>query len=301
MPADFNMTAVLAVMYTVFLSQIYLISVHYPRKMCARIREVVESYPPAEYPHLYPGPYVYYAESARKHGLKIFMAANYIIAAIGLGILCMMMLSGYEPALLGGDEIFVMFYFILQASPLLYIQITEWRYYALMRESFTAKHRSASLAPRRMSQFVSPALVGAAIVFYVLWLVFYLSDQGPVATWSGEVYATLAVITGINVFYVLYLRRMVFGKKVDPYRSDEDRDRQIRVMGKVYGISSIGISLFLAFTQAADRFGFEVFDPVLISFYLQLCIVAGLGFVFRDITVNSLNFKVYRKQADEPS
>ena len=296
MPADFNMTIVLALMYAAFLSQIYLISVHYPRKMCARIREVIEAYPPMEYPKLYPGPYAWYAESAKRRGLSIFMAVNYLIAVVGLAILIAMLASGYEPAFLGGDEIFVMFYFMLQASPLLYIQITECRHYALMRRQFSESRRSASLAPRRMSQFVSPALVLVAALFYVLWLVFYLSERGPVATWGSEVYASLGMVTGMNVFYALNLRRMIFGKKIDPYRADEDRERQIRVMGKVYVLSSIGISLFLSLTQAADQFGFEIFDPVLISFYLQLCAVAGLGFVFRDITVSSLNFEVYRKQ-----
>ncbi|WP_417452061.1 hypothetical protein [Kordiimonas sp.] len=301
MPADLTMTTVLAVMYTVFLSQIYLISVHYPRKMCARIREVIETYPPVNYPHLYPGPYTYFAESARKHGLKIFMAINYLIAAIGLGLLCAMMLSGYEPALLGGDEIFVMFYFMLQTAPLFYIQIVEYRHYDLMRKTFTQKRRAATLAPRRMSQFVSPALVLLAGMLYLLWLAFYLSDKGPVSVWGGEVYATLGMITGMNLFYVFYLRRMVFGKKIDPYRTDEDRDRQLRVMAKVYTLSSIGISLFLGLTQAADRFGFEVFDPTLVSFYLQLCAVTGLGLVFRSITVGSLNFEVYRETTSTSS
>jgi hypothetical protein len=297
MPADFDMTAVLILMYAVFLSQIYLISVHYPRKICARIREVIETYPPADYPKLYPGPYAWYAESAKRRGLTTFMVVNYLIAALGLAILGAMLATGYEPALLGGDEIFVMLYFMLQASPLLYIQITECRHYALMRQQFRESRRSASLAPRRMSQFVSPALMAVAAIFYVLWLVFYLSAKGAVATWGSEVYATLLMITGMNVFYALYLRRMVFGKKLDPYRADEDRDRQTRVMGKVYVLSSIGVSLSLSLTQAADQFGFEIFDPVLISFYLQLCITGGLGFVFREISVSSLNFEVYRKQA----
>ncbi|MFC4349202.1 hypothetical protein ACFO5Q_15225 [Kordiimonas lipolytica] len=301
MPADFNMTAVLTLMYAVFLSQIYLISVHYPRKMCARIREVIEAYPPADYPKLYPGPYAWYAESAKSRGLSLFMAINYAIAALGLVILGVMLGTGYEPALLGGDEVFVMLYFMLQMCPLFYIQIAEFRHYALMRQQFAETRRSASLAPRRMSQFVPPKLVALAALLFALWLVFYLSGKGDIATWGSEVYATLVMITGMNIFYVLYMRRMVFGKKIDPYRADEDRDRQIRVMGKIYVLSSIGVSLFLALTQAADQYGFEIFDPVLVSFYLQLCIIGGLGFVFRDISVNSLNFEVYRKQtASQP-
>ena len=54
MPVTLSTTIVLAVFYTVFLSQIFLVSIYYPGKLCRRIEYVRTNFPPARYPKLYP-------------------------------------------------------------------------------------------------------------------------------------------------------------------------------------------------------------------------------------------------------
>ena len=56
--------------YFVFLSQIILLSLYFPRKMLSRIKYVFKTYPPSEYPKLYPEPIEYY-EKARRNYRKI--------------------------------------------------------------------------------------------------------------------------------------------------------------------------------------------------------------------------------------
>lgn len=295
MPADLSMNTVLALFYIVFLSQIFVISIYYPRKFCERMRYVFEHFPPEEYPKLYPGPFEYYAQSAQKRGLKVFLGINYIIALTGLIVLVSMVRSGYEPDIKGGDEIFVAAYFFLQACPLFYIGRKEFLQYQLMRENFALKVRSAELAPRRLFDFVSPVALCIAITLYIVWLVYFLSVKEWGAIDSLEVYTVIALITGMNIFFIMIVRQFIYGKKLDPYKSRPDQIKQAKTMAWVHVLSSIGVSLFLIFTQIADEYALEVFDPVMTSFYLQLCIIFGTGLVMRSISIQDLDFSVYER------
>ena len=293
MPETISQLAVLAVFYTVFLGQIYLLSVYFPRKIINRARYVLDNFPPEDYPKLYPTYHPgFMAEANRKLGF--YKGVNAATAIFGLMILTAMLVTGYRPSMKGGDEIFVLFYSMLQALPLIYAEVKEFKQYRLMRSTYAAKTRTAELAPRRLFDFISPFYVVLAVALYCLWLAFYLSARGFDDPQVGEVYATLFMITGLNVAYVFWIARVMVGKKFDPYKAHADQLKQIGVTVKMLVFSSIGISIFQMLAQAADQYDFEVFDPPMASLYMQFCMVFGLGIAMKMQDIEDIDFDVYR-------
>jgi len=294
MPVTFSMMAILAVFYAVFFGQIFLLSIYFPGKLIKRARYVLKHFPQAEYPKLYPDYYEGFMGEAHRQ-LGVYKGVNTAIAIFGLMILTAMLVKGYEPSFKGGDEIFVMMYFVLQAIPLFYAELKEFKQFRLMRSTYAAKVRRAELAPRRLFDFISPVYVVLAVVMYGLWLAFYLSARGFDDPQVEEVYATLILITGMNVAYAGWIARVMYGKKIDPYKAQTDQLKQIGVTVKTFVFSSIGISVFLMLMQAADQYNFEVFDPPLASLYIQFCMVFSLGIAMKIQSLDDIDFDVYRE------
>lgn len=297
----FSTTIVLSVFYIVFSSQIFLMSIYFPEKLRRRVEYVLDNFPPDRYPKLYPSTAPGRAAERLRSGLRLYRAVNYGIAILGLIVLFAMALSNYRPDLKGGDEIFVLAYFMLQACPLLYVSLKEMRMHQLMREAYSSSTRKAPLAPRRLFDFVSPTAVASAVLLYAVWLVTYLADKGFGTSWEPEVYLTLVTMTGTNLLFAGVIARYLYGKKPDPYQAYKDQLKQIGAIAEVMVFTSIGISLFSIVTIAADRYSLEVFDPPLTSLYLQFCAVAGIGYMMRLLKIDSIDFEVYREDVVQTS
>jgi len=294
MTTTFSTPVVLAVFYTVFLSQIFLISIYYPMKFRHRILYVLDNYPPARYPKIYPKPFDTYAEETSKGRLRSYRNVNLVIAAIGLMTLVAMVASGYRPDILGGDEIYLLAYFFVQMAALLYPGLKEFEYYRLMRKAFSATKRTAELNRRSLFDFISPVYVAAAILVFIAFVVFYLSGKDLSAPWESEVYITLAVMTGMNLFFAVVIARFLYGKKRDPHQAHKDQLKEIEFIVKSLVFTSIGCSVFIAITDAVDRFGLEIFDPPITSVFLQTCVLFGFGLLFRANKVETIDFDVYK-------
>lgn len=292
------MSTTLLLFYGIFLSQIFLASVYFPMKIRKRILYIIQNYPPKDYPKLYPKPSDFYAEKAGKNGLKAYKYINLAIAGIGLGILGWGLISGYTPNPLGGSEIFVMFYFMLQASPLFYLELKGYKQYKRMRQANLGGARKAELNPRKLSDFISPFLVALAVILYAGWMVFYLYSIGFDAPWEADVYGTLAGITGMNLLFAGVIAKHMSGKKLNPHQAHADRLKQIETVVKTSVFASIAASVFLTIFNLADTFGFELYDPVFMSIYCQIALLLGLGTEFRKIKVEAINYEVYKK--DKP-
>lgn len=301
MPFTLSTSAVLGLFYIVFSSQIFLISIRYAGKLARRIEHVLDNYPPARYPKLYPGLSPEVAEWLGRRRLAIFRAINRAIALLGVVILAAMAMKGYRPDLKGGDEIFVLLYFFLQVSPLLWAEIRELHQYRLMRKAHSSPRREAVLTPRRLFDFISPRWVVAAVVALLGCLAYYLAGEGPIGAWRSNVYITLAAMIGTNLLFAGVIFKALRGKKSNPYQAYQDQLRQIETVSKALVYASIMISLFLIATIAVDRHALEVFDPPLTSLYMQLCAVFGIGFTMRRLEIDSLDFDVYKEESAAPT
>ena len=125
-----------------FLGQVLLISVFIPYLIGRRIRFVFETCPPATHPRLYPKSLDYY-ESKR----KAYMAANFVIAAVGVAAFGGLLYGTWETDL-GNTLAFV--FFMIQIAPLLWLDISAMRELKSMRSLDTRALRSAELNPRRL-------------------------------------------------------------------------------------------------------------------------------------------------------
>lgn len=76
------LTSANIVFYVVFLGQIFWISYYFPKQIMARMEFVAKTYPPSQYPRLYPKPTEYYTI-----GRWAFKLASRIIVGLGLLIL----------------------------------------------------------------------------------------------------------------------------------------------------------------------------------------------------------------------
>lgn len=292
------MSTTLLLFYGIFLSQIFLISIYFPMRIRSRILYILKNYPPKDYPKLYPKPFDFYAEKAAKSGLGAYKNINLLIAAIGLGILIWATTSGHSFNPLGGDEIFVLMYFVLQVIPLFYLEIKGYKQYKRMRQANIGGARKAELNPRNLFDFISPAFVALAALLYVGIILFYLYDKGFSAPWEWEVYVTLASVTGMNLMFAGMIAKHMVGKKFNPHQAHDDRLRQIRTVVKIGVFASIAASVFLIMTDLADKFAWELYDPILMSIYVQLILSLSLGLEFRKIKIEKIDFEVYKK--DKP-
>lgn len=295
MPDTFSMTAILALFYIVFLSQIFLLSIYYPGKIRRRVTYILEQFPASEYPKLYPSHYDQQNVESGNNKLRIFIWINYAIALVGLAILAMMIKSGYRPAPEGGDEIFVMFYFFLQSAPLFYAELKEYKYHKALRENYTAKTRTAELKPRRLFDFVSPIGLGAAVVLFITMMVLYISSRDFSAQPNVEIYATIIGMTVMQIMFAAIVSSHLYGKKINPYMSHEDQLTQIGVVANIMLFASIGASVFMTVTHLVDTYSLEVIDPVLSSIYFQFCVVFGIGFAFRTLRIEKLNLDGFKE------
>lgn len=292
------MSTTLLLFYGIFLSQIFLISVYFPMKIRSRALYVYKNFPPSEYPKLYPKPFDYSTEKGGKTGLTTYLIINLFIATIGLAILGWGLVSGYDPDPLGGDEIFVLMYFVLQMTPIFYLEIKGLQLHKRMREANIGKPRKADLNPRRLFGFISPGLVFLAVLLYAGWMANFIYNVGFDAPWRWEVYVSLGGVTAMNLMFAAIIAKFMLGKKANPHQAHKDRMNQIETIVKALVLTSIAASIFLIMTDLADTYAWELYDPIMMSVYVQVILSLSIGYEFKKIKVETIDFEVYKK--DKP-
>ncbi len=287
---------ILALFYITFAVQILFASVYLPAKTLRRIDYVREHFPKEDYPNLYAGGSG--SLFTKVGGARaLYRRSNYIIAIIGLALLVAMYVSGFQPHPMGGSEIYVVAYFILQSLPIIILGVCEYQQLKGMRAAFSNAKRSANLAPRRLFDFVAPVWVVLAVVAFLGWVAFFAYDLGFDAPWRANHYFSLATITAVNVGYAIYIAKVALVKKHDPYKAAKDHQKQVAATVQSLVFSSTIMSVFLIMTTAADRFGFEILDPVMTSIFLQACLLFGYNMMLNMQPVDDLDFEVYKNGA----
>ena len=118
----------------VFLSQILLISFYYPRKIFSRLKYVIETYPPATHPKLYPKPIEHY-----ERALRNYRTMNVFILLAGLLILAVLLVYSRSGK---WDHVIAMWYFLVQFFPVMLFGLFSLRESQLMRKN--DRNRSVS-------------------------------------------------------------------------------------------------------------------------------------------------------------
>lgn len=282
--------------YAVFLSQIFLLSYHYPKKFHGTIEHVLNTYPASDYPKLYQ--HSQYVDPAHmlKQKIRRFKLANTAIAVFGLAILFAMLVSGYAPHTIKENQhlMFVMIFFMLQALPHLALELSMRQWYKGMRNTAKTKTRTADLHPRRLFDFISPLYLIVAVLAYIAWVVYYLYNKGFTTAWDWQTLVTMLGMSAMNVLFFTIAYRALRGKKMDPHQAAKDQHKYAETVIRVCVFASILMSLQLFVFDAINQNGWDMFEPLAMSLYFQLVIIFGLGEMIRSLKVENIDFDVYK-------
>jgi hypothetical protein len=190
--------------YVVFLSQILLISFYFPRRMLGQMRYVIKTYPPLTYPKLYPNPIEFYEQAQRNYRL-----ANQLLLVAGLLLLAL--LIGY-PHSGEWDGPIVLTCFMFQFLPVLRLDLSSLKYFRLMRKANSRTTRRAQLQPRRLFDFVSPALFALAALVSVAFIVLIIYIDQFEFSWFGG-YWNVVGVTAINLVFAGIVIWKMYEKK----------------------------------------------------------------------------------------
>ena len=284
----------LTLFYLTMLGQIFLISVYFPRRIVARGRYLIDTYPATTYPHLYPKDLAAVGADGMHRKLTRFLAICYAIAGLGVALLIVLLFNGYRMADKGGDEIFVLLAFLVQSLPIMLIMFRESRQAPLLRKAFKARTRQADLRPRRLFDFVSPLLVGSAVILFGLWLYVYLGSRDITRQPLPEIIATVGGMSLMNILFAIGISRVLSGNKLNPFMASADKRKYAGIICRSLLMVSCIASLFLMMTQAADTYALEIVDPVITSLYMQLCTWLGLGLSMDGLKIEDMDFEAYR-------
>lgn len=267
-----------------FLSQILLVSVFIPSRIVRRMSYVFETYPPATHPLLYPKPFDEYVARQRRYRM-----ANMVIAGLGLSALVVSLLEPRGREVMNG---MAFLFFLVQISPLLWIEGSIRSELKLMRSLNPRTTRSANLNPRRLFDVLTPALFWTTVLVYVAFWVFIAWFRQFDYPWFGG-FQNNFIITGLNIFFASILLWYMYGKKLNPHQSEADRMRVTRSIATVMCLVSIAVTLYAVVTIYLSAEGARGFQPFARSVYFQIVILLSV----QTYRVDLLDFDVYRGDA----
>ncbi len=281
--------------YIAFLGQIFLISHYFSGKLLARMRYVLEAYPPDLYPKLYPRPVEHYRLAHRA-----FELASRFVLALGLLILLAVMFW-VDHSTFADDgfisEAWPAAYGIIQFIPLMAVEFSEFGHLKLMRKANTSSIRKAELRRRSLFDFVSPALLGAAIALFLGSVLFdYYVHDFRIAL-DGDATQRTIVFTITNLLLAAVGAWNLFGRKQDPHQSAEDRDRRVKAALTSLIYVSMAMSVYSFTASADDLYNLDFIDALLMSIYFQVIVALSLGHMLHSVRPEDIDFDVYRNDA----
>ncbi len=278
--------------YVAFFSQIVLMSYYLPNKLLARMQHVLITYPPTAYPKLYPKPIEQY-----KMAHLAFKYVSRFILLLGFLILYAIIfwvdhstfaddgyISEFWPALYG----------MIQFLPLMVVEFSEFSHLKQMRNAHTASKRIAELRRRGLTDLVSPALLGIAVLIFAGAILFDLYVHDFDVSWGHDTVQRALVMACTNGLLALVGAWNLYGRKQDPHQSPEDRAHKIAANLKVVLYVSIVLSTFIAVTAADDIYKLDFIDATLISVYFQAISLLSLGYMLRSVKPEDIDFDVYK-------
>jgi len=267
-----------------FLGQILLVSIYIPLKIVRRMTFIFETYPPATHPLLYPKPFESYLDLRKRYRM-----ANFVIAAMGLLALVVSIVEPRGREVLNGMAFWL---FIVQILPLLWVEGTVRKELKLMRSLDSRTTRTAELDPRKLFDVLTPKLFWTTVAVYLAFWVFIAWFRQFDYPWFGGFLNNL-IITGLNVFFASIILWFMYGKKLNPHQTNDDRMRVTRRLASVMCLVSIAVTLYAVVTIYLSAEGARDFQPFARSVYFQVIVLLSV----QTYRIDLLNFDVYRGDA----
>jgi hypothetical protein len=165
-----------------------------------------------------------------------------------------------------------------------------------MRNTDSRTTRKAELQPRRLFDFISPKMIGLAVLVYLAFAVFILYIRQFDYPWFGG-YENIVGVTATNLFFAGIIIWNMYGKRLDPYQAYEDRKRQIELLVKQMVFISIAATTYIAIDVVLAILDLRNLQPTVMSLYFQLIAVISL----RALRLDTINFEVYKEDPSQES
>jgi hypothetical protein len=281
--------------YIAFLSQIFLMSFYLPNKILVRMKCVLATYPPETYPKLYPKPIEHY-----KMAHIAFKYVSHFIVLLGLLILFAIMFW-VDHSTFADDgfisEVWPAAYGMLQFLPLMAIEFSEFSHFKQMRKANSASKRIADLRRRGVSDLVSPGLLGMTLLLFAGAILFDLYVHDFAVTWGHDTIQRALVMTVTNGFLAILGAWNLYGRRLNPHESAEDKIQRMTVSLKSSLYVSMALSVFIATTAADDMYDLDFISAAILSVYFQAIALVSLGYSLRSIKPGDIDFDVYKNGA----
>lgn len=256
------------------------------------MRYVIETYPPADYPKLYPRSLEHY--HVAHYRLKL---ASRVILAIGLIVLfSIMFLIDHSTFADDGyiSEAFPAAYGLLQMTPLMVLELSEFSHLRLMRKVNENPMRRAELRRRKLTDVVSPFLFIATITLMTASVLFDIYVHDFNVTWGHDTAQRTITMLLTNGLLFAVGAWQLYGKKLDPHQSSADRVRRAAISLRSLLYVSMALSVFLMTASADDLYALDALDAIIMSLYFQAIVILSVGSVLHGLKPEDINFDVYK-------
>jgi hypothetical protein len=251
---------------------------------------VMNTYPPSEYPKLYGSSIENYIKFQKK-----YVIMNNILIIIGLVLLTAFVI--WESFTVDRDisQMIPWSYFMVQMIPYIWLEISEYKSLKIMRKNNTNKTKKADIRPRKLFDFITFRLLLIALAALFLGLCLVLFRYG----FSSKLIENFIAIGISNLFFVVVIYWQIYGKKIDPYQSSEDRLKVIKatIVSMVY--MSIAVNVFISVQMLVNMYDLDFLEKSIMSIYAQLIVWAGLVSKLNQLKIENINFDVYKNNDDE--
>ncbi len=280
------------IFYALMCSQIALFSYYFPRKLHARMRYVIEHYPPSKYPKLYPQDVELYHKYHRN-----YLRVNNLLLFAGIAILLVLILLQVDVV----QEKFSLLpwaYFMLQFIPLLVLEKSEFNQIKQMREADIRGRRSAALTQKGFFDYIKIWEFAVAALFFIAACIISLILENPGFPEEITDVGVLITVLLTNVFFAGMNYWTLYVRKFDPYQALADREKIINVSLKSTIYTSIGMSIFVVITLSLDHYQMDYLMPIAMSLYCHAIALATLRMMVNDIAIEKMDFSVYQADKD---
>lgn len=287
----------------VFTVQVLSISWLYARRVLSRERYVLQAFPPSTHPKLYPQPTEYY-----ERRLRAFARLNgaLVIAggAIVLGLLAALV-GDWGAALVSPsgrqrwDTFIVVPFFLLQAFASVSLEVSKLDHHRALAKAPPPRVRTTELRRRQLFDFVSPALLVAAVLTNLGFVAFVLYYQRFGFAWFTAA-GNIAAVAGMVVLFSTLVALALRAPKPDPYQTYRDRHHAIRLLVRQALAACIALPVLVTANLMLKLVEPDLLEPVVASVFCQAAALALLWPSYRQ-GVDTVDFDVYRADPSSAS
>ena len=125
-----------------------------------------------------------------------------------------------------------------------------------------------------------------------MWFHLYVNDFGS----QWKLVALPIALTSANVFLIAVGCWNLWGRKLNPHQSFDDRTLQIKTQLGSYLYLSMALSVFYIWAAADQITDLDSLDASLVSIYFQAIAILSIGYMLRTIRLEDVNFDVYKDE-----